>query len=207
MLSFSCHDLYPTSIHRLPSSWSKFIDNPNSKAGHGFPVAISLSCSSLGGVGETVKSNRPGESNRRSGSENKKDKERRDRPEDEGATNYSGSLDGDGGDESWTAEISFDVSTDLLEPEADSPFQSLPTMGKIVITVWLCFFKLYFHSELPEDPCIHQKFPTCHSRFTDYGVSNQQVGKVTTPYYTHSHTSVVIDSLQAVANTNHRKRQ
>jgi len=37
----------------------------------------------------------------------------------------------------------------------------------------------------------------------DFRVSNQRVGKITTPYaayYTHSHTSVVVDSLQAVAN-------
>ena len=86
----------PTSIHRLPSwsSVSVFTNNPNSKAGHGFPLAISLSCSSPGGLGETVKSNGPGESNRKSGSENKKGKERReegdrpyDRPVMKGRTN------------------------------------------------------------------------------------------------------------------------
>ena len=144
----------PTSIHCLPSSASKFIDNPNtSKAGHGLPVTISSSRSSPAGVGETVKSNGPGESKRQSGSENKKGKERQeegdrppDRPEDEGDHGLDPGLDGDGGEKSWMAEISFDVSADLLEPEADSPFQSLATTGKIMITVWLCFFKLYFLS-------------------------------------------------------------
>jgi len=133
----------PTSIHRLPSSASEFIDNLNSKAGHGLPVTISFPCSSPGGVGETVKSNGPGESKRQSGSENKKDKRQEegdrphDRPEDHG---LDPGLDGDGGEESWMAEISFHVLADLLEPEADSPFQSLATTGKITITVWLCFF-------------------------------------------------------------------